>query len=132
MTTAKVPYNDFFESELDARWFWLVRCLALDRNDSFPGDRKVVGIRRHGSTQGNSIFSRVKSAVTVESLAGRFTTLRRTGSGRLAGLCPLHDDKSPSFSVDPERQSWRCFGACGTGGDVISLAQALIDGELLV
>ena len=55
--------------------------------------------------------------------------LRRDGvvlqpKGRvLWGRCPLHEDKTPSFKVDPERQTFHCFG-CGAGGDVISFVQA--------
>ncbi len=41
----------------------------------------------------------------------------------LWGRCPLHQDSSPSFKVDPERQTFHCFG-CGAGGDVISFVQA--------
>lgn len=39
--------------------------------------------------------------------------------------CPFHQERTPSFSVDPERQRWRCFGACNGGGDVISFIQKL-------
>ena len=40
------------------------------------------------------------------------------------GLCPLHDDRTPSFTVDPEKQRFKCFG-CGAGGDVIDFIQRL-------
>ena len=45
--------------------------------------------------------------------------LRNAGSGRLKGLCPFHDEKSPSFNVNPALGYYKCFG-CGEGGDVIS------------
>jgi DNA primase len=47
-------------------------------------------------------------------------------SGRnFKGLCPFHAEKTPSFYVDPERGLWRCYGACGTGGDVFSFVQKI-------
>ncbi len=46
------------------------------------------------------------------------TDMQRSGR-RFRGLCPFHDEKTPSFYVDPERQFWHCFG-CGAGGDVFS------------
>lgn len=55
--------------------------------------------------------------------------LKRHGKGYL-GLCPLHEDRSPSFSVDPDKQVWCCLGACSAGGkvlggDVVELARRL-------
>jgi len=48
--------------------------------------------------------------------------LRSAGPGSLKGLCPFHDEKSPSFNVRPATGAWHCFG-CGEGGDVISFVQ---------
>ena len=48
-----------------------------------------------------------------------YVTLKRAGGGSLKGLCPFHDEKTPSFNVNPARQFFHCFG-CGEGGDVIS------------
>lgn len=39
--------------------------------------------------------------------------------------CPFHEERTPSFKVDPRRGTWRCFGACGTGGDQISFIEKL-------
>ncbi len=54
----------------------------------------------------------------VQTIAG--TQLRRTGR-QLVGLCPLHQEQTPSFTVDPAQGLWHCFG-CKAGGDVITLA----------
>lgn len=52
--------------------------------------------------------------------------LLKSGHNRFRGFCPFHDDRrTPSFSVDANRQTWHCFGACGTGGDIISFIQRI-------
>ena len=55
------------------------------------------------------------------ALVGARTDLRRVGS-RYTALCPFHDERTPSFSVDPERKLYYCFG-CGAGGDAIRFVQ---------
>jgi DNA primase len=66
-------------------------------------------------------IERVRDAVDMVELVGSKTDLRRVGS-RLTGLCPFHDERTPSFSVDPERKLYHCFG-CGVGGDAIRFVQ---------
>ena len=61
----------------------------------------------------------VKERADIADVIGDVVTLRPAGGGNLKGLCPFHDEKSPSFSVRPSVGSWHCFG-CGEGGDVIS------------
>ncbi|MFP5282778.1 MAG: DNA primase, partial [Actinomycetes bacterium] len=51
--------------------------------------------------------------------------LRNAGGGALKGLCPFHDEKTPSFQVTPARGYWYCFGACGEGGDAITFLQRI-------
>ena len=66
-------------------------------------------------------IERVRDAVDMAELVGAKTDLRRVGS-RWTGLCPFHDERTPSFSVDPDRGLYHCFG-CGVGGDAIRFVQ---------
>jgi DNA primase len=62
---------------------------------------------------------RVRDAVDFEELVGARTELKRSGVRRLQGLCPFHDERTPSFGIDPVEKLYHCFG-CGAGGDVFS------------
>jgi DNA primase len=62
---------------------------------------------------------RVRDAVDFEELVGARTELKRSGTRRLSGLCPFHDERTPSFGIDPVEKLYHCFG-CGVGGDVFS------------
>ncbi|HET9740371.1 MAG TPA: DNA primase [Solirubrobacteraceae bacterium] len=62
---------------------------------------------------------RVRDAVDFEELVGARTELKRAGARRLQGLCPFHDERTPSFGIDPVEKLYHCFG-CGVGGDVFS------------
>ena len=61
----------------------------------------------------------VKQRIEIVTLAGESCQLQRAGRMWRA-RCPFHQERTPSFYVDPDRQTWHCFGACGTGGDVFS------------
>ena len=60
----------------------------------------------------------------IDDVIGEYVQLRNAGGGNLKGLCPFHDEKSPSFNVTPARGLFYCFG-CGDGGDVITLRQEI-------
>ena len=64
----------------------------------------------------------VKERSSIEDIVREHVTLRPAGIGTLKGLCPFHDEKTPSFNVRPSLGTYHCFG-CGEGGDVISFVQ---------
>jgi DNA primase len=68
------------------------------------------------------VVTAVKERTSIEDVVREHVTLRTGGVGSLKGLCPFHDEKSPSFHVRPQLGVWHCFG-CGEGGDVISFVQ---------
>ena len=63
----------------------------------------------------------VKLRVNIVDVVGRVATLRKAGS-RFKGLCPFHNEKSPSFHVDPDKGFYKCFG-CGKAGDIITFVR---------
>jgi DNA primase len=64
----------------------------------------------------------VRERARIDTIVSEHVTLRKAGGGSLKGLCPFHDEKSPSFHVTPSRGFYHCFG-CGEGGDVITFVQ---------
>ncbi len=64
----------------------------------------------------------VRERVSIEDVVGSHVALRPAGAGRLRGLCPFHDEKTPSFNVNTSIGYFHCFG-CGEGGDTIGFIQ---------
>ncbi|MEV5610563.1 DNA primase [Streptomyces sp. NPDC052225] len=61
----------------------------------------------------------VRDAVPIDAVVSEYLQLRNAGGGNLKGLCPFHDEKSPSFQVSPSKGFFHCFG-CQEGGDTIT------------
>jgi len=69
----------------------------------------------------------LKSSIDIVKVVGEYVRLRRVGStGRYLGLCPFHQEKTPSFNVHQSRQFYKCFG-CGAGGDALKFVME-VDG----
>jgi DNA primase len=66
----------------------------------------------------------VRERSAVDEVVGEYLQLRNAGGGSLKGLCPFHDEKTPSFNVTPSRGLWYCF-SCTEGGDVIRFVQRI-------
>ncbi len=66
----------------------------------------------------------VRERSPIADVIGEHIQLRNAGGGNLKGLCPFHDEKSPSFNVTPERGMYFCFG-CSEGGDVITFVEKI-------
>ena len=67
-------------------------------------------------------IAEVRERTRIEEVVGEYVALRPAGGGSLKGLCPFHDEKSPSFNVRPAHGYYHCFG-CGEGGDAIKFIQ---------
>jgi DNA primase len=70
----------------------------------------------------NESRDRVRDAVDFVELVSARTELRRAGPSRMEGLCPFHDERTPSFGIDPAQKVYHCFG-CQASGDVFTFVQ---------
>ncbi len=72
-------------------------------------------------TDRESLTRQIRDGVDIADLISGYMTLRRAGAN-FKGLCPFHEEKTPSFNVSPSKQIFKCYG-CGAGGDVFSFIQ---------
>lgn len=87
-----------------------------------------MAVGRSDGTRGGRIPDRdiaaIRESTRIEDLVGDYVQLRRAGADSMKGLCPFHDEKSPSFHVRPNHGHFHCFG-CGEGGDVYAFLQKI-------
>ncbi|KGI68897.1 DNA primase [Mycolicibacterium rufum] len=81
------------------------------------------GTRGRGRIPDRDIAA-IRERVSIDDVVGDYVQLRRAGADSLKGLCPFHDEKSPSFHVRPNHGHFHCFG-CGEGGDVYAFLQRI-------
>ncbi|MEO8625371.1 MAG: DNA primase [Candidatus Limnocylindrales bacterium] len=74
--------------------------------------------RRSPATSSVGVAAEVKQKLNLVDLIGESVQLRKAGAS-FKGLCPFHGEKTPSFTVTPSRETWKCFG-CGRGGDIFN------------
>lgn len=69
-------------------------------------------------------IDKVRERIRIEEIVGDYVNLKGAGTGSMKGLCPFHDEKTPSFHVRPHVGRWHCFG-CGEGGDVFNFIERI-------
>lgn len=73
---------------------------------------------------GEEFLNELRSRVDIVSVVEQYVTLKRSSSSSMVGLCPFHNEKTPSFHVDANRKFYHCFG-CNAGGDVITFVMKM-------
>lgn len=70
-----------------------------------------------------SVTDEIKARIDIVSYVQRYVPSLKKSGRNYKACCPFHNEKTPSFIVNPERGSWHCFGACAEGGDIFTFAQ---------
>jgi hypothetical protein len=109
--------NRNFE-DIDYDYIWACQ-LAIDILKSYQVDvhSHVIGDKK--------VFESIESLKRrhdIVDFIGQYVVLRKSGN-KFVGVCPFHSEKKGSFFVYAENQTWHCFGACNTGGDIITFIQ---------
>ena len=71
----------------------------------------------------NEVIDEIRSQTNIVDVVGQYVQLKKAGKN-LFGVCPFHDEKTPSFSVSEEKQIFHCF-SCGRGGNVFKFLMEL-------
>ena len=123
------PASDLSEYTLKVVIQW-IKLHDLNRRYKFwtpyvlPTLEKKLKTYRKSTSQTSMAYAKIKDQFTVEQLAEIHTKLGRVSGGKRTGVCPLHKDTDPRFTVYLDTNSFYCFG-CHRGGDTITLFYAL-------
>jgi DNA primase len=90
-------------------------------SDGRSGESRIAGV---AGLIRRSDIDEVRSRINIADIVGDYVTLKNAGVGSMKGLCPFHEERSPSFHVRPQVGFYHCFG-CGEGGDVFTFLQKM-------
>ena len=71
-----------------------------------------------------SVIEEIRTKADIIDIVSGYISINQSGK-YFKSVCPFHSEKTPSFIVNPDRQSWHCFGACGIGGDVFAFVMRM-------
>jgi hypothetical protein len=91
----------------------------ITRQDQHHQDETLAAQEDLARRIRESDIALVRERNQIDDVIGEYVALRQVGEGTVKGLCPFHDEKTPSFNVRPTHGTFHCFG-CGEGGDVIA------------
>ena len=92
-------------------------------------ERRMARQRRRWKGEQMTLVDEVKSRLTIVDVVSDYLTLDNPGSRTPKALCPFHEERTPSFSLSVDHNSWRCWGACGVGGDMFEFVMRADDIE---